>query len=293
MELVIVSGLSGAGKSKTAGTLEDLGYYCVDNMPAELFVSFAAHCLAAPGRYSRVLLVSDVRGGQTFDGLFRALAGLDRMGCKYQILFVEASRETIIRRYKETRRRHPLQSGDITLVDAVDRERTLLAPVRSRANYVLDTSTLNNAQLRTALRRLLCKEDGSSMMSVTVLSFGYKYGIPTSADLVFDVRLLPNPYYIPELKQLSGLDTQVREYLNSYQQTKDVLVQFEGLLGYSLPLYEQEGKTNLVVAIGCTGGRHRSVAIAAEVGDFIAKRGYPTTVRHTDLNRDSALEDGV
>ena len=291
MEFLIVSGLSGAGKSKTAGVLEDQGYYCVDNLPADLIVPFARVCLAATGRYEKVLLVSDVRGGQTFDGLFRALEELDKLGYAYRILFVEASGEVIIRRYKETRRRHPLQTGDTTLEGAVERERILLAPVRDRADLILDTSNLNMAQLRRTLDRLLGENRTGTPMTVTVCSFGYKYGIPRSADLVFDVRFLPNPYYIPELKGLTGLDEPVRTFLQSYQQTKDYLTRLEDLLAFTLPLYEEEGKTNLVIAVGCTGGQHRSVTVAEEIGDFVAKRGYPTAIRHRNLDQERTREE--
>ena len=283
MEFLIISGLSGGGKSMAAGILEDQGYYCVDNLPVELIVPFAGHCMSATGRYEKVLLVSDVRGGQTFDGLFRALDGLDQMGCRYRILFVEASQDVIIRRYKETRHRHPLQTGDTILKDAVERERTLLAPVRARADLILDTTNLNHAQHRSALLRLLGPEEDRPGMSVTVCSFGYKYGIPSTADLVFDVRFLPNPYYIAELREHTGLDREIRDFLNSYQQTKDYLTRLEELLAFTLPLYEEEGKTNLVIAVGCTGGQHRSVAVAEVIGDFVSKRGYATVIRHPRL----------
>ena len=283
MEFLIISGLSGGGKSMAAGILEDQGYYCVDNLPVELIVPFASHCMSTTGRYEKVLLVSDVRGGQTFDGLFRALDSLDQLGCKYQILFVEASQEVIIRRYKETRHRHPLQTGDTILKDAVERERTLLAPVRARADLILDTTSLNHAQHRSALLRMLGPKEDRPGMSVTVCSFGYKYGIPSTADLVFDVRFLPNPYYIAELREHTGLDREIRDFLNSYQQTKDYLTRLEELLVFTLPLYEEEGKTNLVIAVGCTGGQHRSVAVAEAIGDFVSKRGYATVIRHPRL----------
>ena len=290
MEFLIISGLSGGGKSMAAGTLEDQGYYCVDNLPVELIVPFASHCLSATGRYEKVLLVSDVRGGQSFDGLFRALDGLDEMGLRYRILFVEAAQEVIIRRYKETRHRHPLQTGDTILRDAVERERTLLAPVRERADLILDTTNLNHAQHRAALLRLLGPQQDKPGMSVTVCSFGYKYGIPSTADLVFDVRFLPNPYYIAELKERTGLDPEIRDFLNSYRQTKDYLARLEDLLAFTLPLYEEEGKTNLVIALGCTGGRHRSVAMAEAVGDFVSKRGYATVIRHPALREQTGEE---
>lgn len=206
MEFIIISGLSGAGKSKVASFLEDIGFYVVDNMPAPLMPKFAELCMAGPGRYDRVALVTDIRGGQTFDGLFDALHELHRMGCAYKILFVEASVETIIKRYKETRRMHPLSSTSRSLDEAVRQERTVLAPVRQRAEYIIDTSALSTAKLRGEVLRLFGDGGSTPAMSVSVISFGFKYGIPIEADLVFDVRFLPNPYYIAELRHQTGLD---------------------------------------------------------------------------------------
>ena len=197
MEFIIISGLSGAGKSKVASFLEDIGFYVVDNMPAPLMPKFAELCMAGPGRYDRVALVTDIRGGQTFDGLFDALHELHRMGCAYKILFVEASVETIIKRYKETRRMHPLSSTSRSLDEAVRQERTVLAPVRQRAEYIIDTSALSTAKLRGEVLRLFGDGGSTPAMSVSVISFGFKYGIPIEADLVFDVRFLPNPYSSP------------------------------------------------------------------------------------------------
>lgn len=285
MNFLIVSGLSGAGKSRAMATLEDLGFYCVDNLPPELFVQLASHCMAAPVRYERVAVVSDVRSGQGADGLLAAMDGLTAIGCLYRVLFMEASTETIIRRYKETRRKHPLATADLSLTEAVERERLLLAPVRQRADYIVDTSTTTLGRLRSELVRLFGNGDSESAMTVYVTSFGFKYGLPLDADLVFDVRFLPNPYYIPELKQQTGLDAPVRAYVLSYQQTKDYLSRLEDLLAFSLPLYVDEGKTSLVIAVGCTGGRHRSVCLARMVGDFVARRGYPVVVTHRDISK--------
>ncbi len=285
MNFLIVSGLSGAGKSRAMATLEDLGFYCVDNLPPELFVQLASHCMAAPVRYERVAVVSDVRSGQGADGLLAAMDGLTAIGCLYRVLFMEASTETIIRRYKETRRKHPLATADLSLTEAVERERLLLAPVRQRADYIVDTSTTTLGRLRSELVRLFGNGGSESAMTVYVTSFGFKYGLPLDADLVFDVRFLPNPYYIPELKQQTGLDAPVRAYVLSYQQTKDYLSRLEDLLAFSLPLYVDEGKTSLVIAVGCTGGRHRSVCLARMVGDFVARRGYPVVVTHRDISK--------
>lgn len=284
MRFLIVTGQSGAGKSRTASTLEDLGYYCVDNLPPELITQFAEVCLATTGRYDRVALVSDVRAGQNFDGLLTSLDALDAMDCKYSIVYVEAETEEIIKRYKETRRSHPLSKDGTPLAAAVVKEKQLLSRVRARANFIIDTTSLSTARLRSELIRLF-EEQPERAMVVNVLSFGFKYGIPLDADLVLDVRFLPNPYYIAELKPKSGLTPEVRDFIFAYQQTQDYLQKLEDLLAYTLPLYFEEGKTGLVIAVGCTGGRHRSVAVAKEIGDFVMKRGYPTVVNHRDIAR--------
>lgn len=285
MQFVIVSGLSGAGKSKTASFLEDLGFYCVDNMPADLIPQFARLCLATKGRYERVALVTDVRGSMTFEGLFKALENLDEMRLNYTILYVEANTDVIIKRYKETRRKHPLTKDGSDLLAAVERERTLLEPIRNRANAIINTSNLSTAKLRGEVINLVAGDLRDRAMSVSVVSFGFKYGLPMDADLVFDVRFLPNPYYIEDLKHKTGLDTEVRDFVFSYQQTKDFVEKIEDLLAFCLPSYVDEGKTNLVIGIGCTGGKHRSVCVAQAIGDFVSKRGYCTAVSHRDMAR--------
>ena len=285
MQFLIVSGLSGAGKSKTASTLEDLGFYCVDNMPAEMIPQFASICLATKGRYEKVALVTDVRGSLTFDTLFQSLDALDAKKMQYSILFVEASTEVIIKRYKETRRLHPLMRDGSAMQDAIERERKLLEPIRNRASAIIDTSALSIGKLRGELIDLVAGGIHERAMRVSVISFGFKYGLPLDADLVFDVRFLPNPYYIPELKQKTGLDEPVRNFVFQYQQTKDFLEKTEDLLAFLLPNYVDEGKTNLVIAVGCTGGRHRSVAVAKELAEFITCRGYATVLGHRDMAR--------
>ena len=285
MQFVIVSGLSGAGKSQAASFLEDLGFYCVDNMPADLIPQFAQLCLATKGRYERVALVTDVRASLTFDGLFKALENLDAMRLNYTIVFMEASTEVIIKRYKETRRKHPLTRDASELTAAVERERQLLEPIRNRANAIIDTSVLSTAKLRGELINLVAGDMKDRSMVVSVVSFGFKYGLPPEADLVFDVRFLPNPYYIAELKTKTGMDQEVRDFVFSYQQTKDFVEKLEELLSMTLPYYVDEGKTNLVIAVGCTGGKHRSVSVARELGEFAARRGYTVSVSHRDLGR--------
>lgn len=285
MELIVISGLSGAGKSKVASFLEDMGFYVVDNMPSPLLPKFAELSMAAPGRYERVALVTDIRGGQTFDGLFEALDALHAMGCEHKILFVEASTETIIKRYKETRRIHPLAERMLSLDAAVEQERTVLAPVRQRADYVIDTTVLSTAKLRGVLLRLFGRDSDRPAMSVSVVSFGFKYGIPMEADLVLDVRFLPNPYYIAELRHQTGLDDGVYNFVFGYQQTRDFMGHLEQLMGFLLPQYAEEGKTVLVVGVGCTGGRHRSVAVTRALAEFVRQKGYSATENHRDMTR--------
>lgn len=285
MQFIIVSGLSGAGKSKAASHLEDLGFYCVDNMPAEMIPQFASICLATKGRYEKVALVTDVRGGLSFDTLFQAFDKLDEMHLNYSIFFMEASTEVIIKRYKETRRLHPLTKDGSSIQEAVERERALLEPIRNRASAIIDTSSLSTGKLRGQLIDLVAGGVHERAMRISVLSFGYKYGLPLEADLVFDVRFLPNPYYIPELKNQTGLDEPVRSFVFQYQQTKDYIEKLEDLLSFLLPNFVDEGKTDLVIAVGCTGGRHRSVCVAKELADFTARRGYATTLGHRDMAR--------
>ena len=286
MKFILISGLSGAGKSKAASFLAEMGYYVVDHMPAALIPTFAELCMAGQGQYDRVALVTDIRGGQTFDGLFSALDQLHEMGCDYKILFVEATLETIVKRYKETRRIHPLAKNGRSLAEAVRVERTALEPVRQRAEYIVDTSALSTAKLRGEMLRLFGEGDGAPAMSVSVISFGFKYGIPIEADLVFDVRFLPNPYYIAELRDQTGLDDGVRDFVFGYQQTRDFMKHLENLMGFLLPLYVEEGKTALVIGVGCTGGHHRSVAVTRALADFIRQKGYSAAENHRDMTRD-------
>ena len=287
MEFIIISGLSGAGKSSAASFLEDLGFYCVDNLPVALITSFAGICMAGAGtgNYSRVALVTDIRGGQTFDELFQALDELTAMKLDYQILFVEASDEVIIKRYKETRHNHPLCRQGYSLPEAVQFERTALEPVRRRASHILNSTGLNLPKFRGELLRLFGMGAPSEAITVSVTSFGFKYGIPIDADLVFDVRFLPNPYYIPELKECTGLEEDVRAFLFGYRQTHEFLRHLEELLAFLLPQYAEEGKASLVIAIGCTGGHHRSVAMAHAVTDFIRQKGYSVEEQHRDISR--------
>ncbi len=285
MKFLIVSGMSGAGKSKAASILEDFGFYCVDNMPVALIPNFAEICMANQGKYEKVALVTDVRGGETFDKLFESLSKLEQMGCPYEILFVEASPETIVHRYKESRRKHPLSSGFIPIEEAVRNERQVLKSVRDRANYIIDTTALSTAKLRDQLRKLFASGEPAAQMSVNVVSFGYKYGIPIEADLVLDVRFLPNPFYIDELRHKCGLDQEVYDFVFQFQQTQDFMKYLERLIAFLLPLYNEEGKSVLVIAVGCTGGQHRSVAVTKALAEFIRRKGYQASESHRDMTR--------
>lgn len=285
MDILIISGLSGAGKSKAASYLEDMGFYIVDNMPAAMILKFAEFCAGGSGRYDRVALVYDVRTASSFTELFDVLDKLRAMEGACRMLFLEAEPEVIIKRYKETRRRHPLADQTDSLEEAVRRERELMQPVRERADYIVDTSRTSTAQLRGELLRLFGDPEEKGGMTVSVTSFGFKYGLPLDADLVFDVRFMPNPFYIEELRPQTGLDQAVSNYVFSFQQTQGYLKRLEDLLAFSLPLYAEEGKTSLVIAVGCTGGHHRSVAVTHALAEFISGQGYQVSENHRDMNR--------
>lgn len=284
MKFLIISGLSGAGKSKAAGILEDMDFYCVDNMPVVLMPKFAELCLATRGRYECVALVTDIRGRESFDELFKALDEMQKMGLEYQILFIEASVDTIVRRYKETRRRHPLDT-DGNIEGAIRRERQLLSAVRERADYIIDTTDFQISRLQSELFRLFIGNKEERSIDVNIISFGFKYGIPTNADLVFDVRFLPNPFYISELASQSGLDAPVREYVFRHAQTREFMKKLEDMIDFLLPFYIEEGKYSLIIAIGCTGGHHRSVAIAESLGAFVEGKGYHVKTSHRDIEK--------
>ena len=286
MEILIISGLSGSGKSRAATFLEDIGYYIVDNLPAEMMLKFANFCTASGGRYDRVALVYDVRAGEPFQRLVEVVDKLRRTGgVRCRRLFLEADTRAIISRYKETRRSHPLCAEGLSIEEAVRRERELLAPVRERADFVLDTSAFSTAKLRSELLSLFGGGDTQQALNVSVMSFGFKNGLPLEADLVFDVRFLPNPYYVPELKHLTGLDEPVREYVFASEAAGRFLERLEPLLAFLLPQYLQEGRTELVIAVGCTGGRHRSTAMAHHLANYIGELGYPVSESHRDISR--------
>lgn len=281
MYFLIVSGMSGAGKSRTVAALEDFGFYCVDNLPIALIPKFAEVCLAATERYERVALVTDVRAGGNFQQLFDSLDAIQDMGCEYHLLYLDTATPILINRFKETRRKHPLMSDGMSVSDAIAKEREILEGVRGKADFVINTSKLSLGELREKLMHLFSGSQ-DKLFEVTVTSFGFKYGIPPDADLVFDVRFLPNPFYEMSLRQKNGTDPEVRDYVFRGG-TADILMRhLNALLDFLLPRYISEGKTSIIVAIGCTGGKHRSVAIAEAICEHISQTGYQTIVSHRD-----------
>lgn len=285
MQFLIVTGMSGAGKSRTVATLEDLGYYCVDNLPIKLLPQFAEVCFAATERYEKVALVTDVRAGWDFDQLFSSLDSIRAMGCEYSILYLDTDTDTLIHRYKETRRKHPLMTRGVSMPDAIEKERQLLAPVKKRADYVVDTTRFSAATLREHLIRIFSQADEGELMQVTVQSFGFKYGIPPEADLVFDVRFLPNPYYEISLREHNGTEKCVRDYVFQDGVADQLMTHLTGMIDFLLPRYASEGKASLVICIGCTGGKHRSVAITEALTEHINKNGGNAAAVHRDYQR--------
>ncbi len=284
LKLLVITGMSGAGKTLALHALEDAGYFCVDNLPPKLLPTLVDLCSQSRQPISKVALVADVRGGEFFRDLTNAIERLRSESYEVRIFFLEANDEVLVQRYKETRRRHPLSDDGRDLLQAIQAEREQLAEIRSIADEVIDTSGLTPHQLRDEILRRLQLSDGTTMQ-VRVVSFGFKYGLPTDADLVFDVRFLPNPNYDPKLRPLTGLDQKVKEFVLSQPETQKFLKRLRELLGFSLPLYRREGKTYLTIAIGCTGGRHRSVALAEAVAEIVVKQGFNCSIAHRDIAR--------
>ncbi|MCL2487616.1 MAG: RNase adapter RapZ [Oscillospiraceae bacterium] len=284
MEFIIVSGLSGAGKSRAVDALEDIGFYCVDNMPGKLLPKFAELCMQSQDRLTRVAIVIDARGGMMLDGLFEGLEELKRQGGEYKILFLECGNQELARRYKETRRKHPLTDEGRSVQEAIEAEREILKNIRARTDYLIDTTHTTPAQLREQIFALFL-EDSQTGMKVQCMSFGFKYGYPAEADIVMDVRCFPNPFYIDKLRHKTGLDTPVREYVLSSPEVREFLEKLTGMADFLLPLYRNEGKSQLIIAIGCTGGKHRSVTIAEELAMHLNQEGARVMVKHRDIQK--------
>jgi len=283
LHVLIITGLSGAGKTQTINCLEDMDYYCVDNMPPALLRKFIELSLQSEGKIDKVALVIDVRGGDFFHNLSQSLFELEETHLPYEILFLEASDEVLVRRFKESRRRHPLAPGG-RLLDAIKMERNILEELRGRANVILDTSDTSPRQLKEKLTELY-SERLTGSFSINVVSFGYKMGVPLDGDIMMDVRFLPNPFYDPVMTKQTGEDDEVIRYVMGSEITKSFAKRFLNLLKFLIPHYIHEGKTNLAISIGCTGGQHRSVVLANYIGQQLKKQGYDVIVRHRDIAR--------
>lgn len=283
MKFVIITGLSGAGKSQAVKAMEDVGYYCVDNMPPALIPKFAEIYHKASKTTEKAALVCDIREGALFGELAGALDTLTEMGCDYEILFLEATEEVLIKRYKETRRLHPL-SEQGRLIEGIQKEKWMLKDLRQKATHIIDTSQMTAAQLKTAIAEIYGKGQEFGGMMIHILSFGFKKGIPLDADMVFDVRFLPNPFYIPELRSHTGLETCVRDYVMQYPQSNEFLLRLKDMITYLIPHYIKEGKPQLVIGIGCTGGQHRSVSIAEELSKALRNEKHSVIVTHREVS---------
>lgn len=284
MRFVIVTGMSGAGKLTAQKMLEDLGYYCVDNLPVPLISKFVELILEPNREITKVVLGIDVRADQSFDEVQEALDDLKKKNFPYEILFMDSSDETLQKRYKESRRMHPL-SPEGKVIDGIKKERKILKKIKSEADYVIDTSKLLTRDLKQELENIFVNNENYNSLIVNIESFGFKYGLPADVDLVFDVRFLPNPYYIEELKTKTGNDKEVRDYVMSFEETKVFLKKLKDMLLFLIPNYVKEGKNQLVIGIGCTGGKHRSVTLANALYEELKGQGsFGLKLDHRDLN---------
>lgn len=284
MEFVIITGMSGSGKSSAVKVLEDIGFFCIDNMPPQLIPNFAAMC-NENSEISKVAIVTDIRGGAMFFKLSECIAKLHIAGIDVKVLYLEANKETLIKRYKETRRKHPLDElsgGDLS--KAIDAETELLSEIRENADYIIDSSLLSTGQLKEEIAGLFLDKPTDRMI-VSCMSFGFKYGVPGEADLVFDVRCLPNPFYIPELKHKTGLDSEVRDYVMQFEQSQTLETKLRDLIDFLIPCYVHEGKSRLVIAFGCTGGKHRSITFAERTAKYLAEKECKVRTLHRDIDK--------
>ncbi|HIT61546.1 MAG TPA: RNase adapter RapZ [Candidatus Fimousia stercorigallinarum] len=284
MRFVIVTGMSGSGKSTVSRVLEDEGFFCVDNLPILLLSKFAEIAIDDEIGVNNVAVGIDIRSGESFKYLEEELAKVSQIGVKYEILFLDADNATLIKRYKETRREHPLARGG-RIEEGINQEREIIAFLKEDADYVIDTSNLLTRELRSKIIKQFIKEEEARPFHVMFLSFGFKYGIPTDADLVFDVRFLPNPYYDLSLRNLTGNDIEIQEFVMKYSQSKEFLDKLEDMLTFLIPNYIDEGKVSLVVGIGCTGGKHRSVTIANKIYERMKKLPYNVQCSHKDIEK--------
>lgn len=286
MELVIVTGMSGAGKSIAANALEDIGFYCIDNMPPSLIKPVVELSRRGQDGLNKVAIVTDIRTGKMFDDLIPTLDEITNAGIEYKLLFLDAENQKLVTRYKETRRLHPMVVGSrMSMLEAVENERKMLAPLKLRADYIIDTTITSTSAFKERITTLFLG-NLSRGMTVQCMSFGFKYGCVAEADIVFDVRCLKNPFYVPELKHLTGLDKQVSDYVLSSPEAQGLKERLLSLIDYTVPLYCKEGKSQLVIAVGCTGGKHRSVTFAELVYKHLAEQNYNTAVTHRDIDKE-------
>lgn len=288
MRFVIVTGMSGAGKSTALKMLEDMGYFCVDNLPVPLIPKLAELLTVSGSEVQKAALGVDIRSGQSFGELERMLEELDAMSMEYEILYLESSDDVLVKRYKETRRFHPLSGSSGRVDEGIRRERERLGFLKKRADYLVDTSHMLTRELRQELNKIFVENKEFKNLYITVLSFGFKYGIPSDADLVFDVRFLPNPYYVDELRSMNGNDPEVRDYVMGNEKAGEFLDKLTDLLEFLIPNYIIEGKTQLVIGIGCTGGKHRSVTLANALFARISQaESYGIRIEHRDIGKDA------
>jgi UPF0042 nucleotide-binding protein len=285
MRFVIITGLSGAGKSQAIKAFEDLDYYCIDNLPPKLIQKFADLCFQSQGKMDKVALVIDIRGGVFFDDLIEELKGLNMGEYTYEILFLDASDEELIKRFKETRRKHPLASTNL-VSEGIKKERKKLEQIKTMANQFIDTSNLKPKELKEEIVKVYRDKKKQSKMLINILSFGFKYGIPLEGDLIFDVRFLPNPFYIEHLRALTGKDDKVQDYVLNFSETNIFIEKLEDMIDFLIPYYIKEGKSQLVIGIGCTGGKHRSVTISSNLYESLKKKGHWVVINHRDINKD-------
>lgn len=284
MRFIIVTGMSGAGRTQASHCMEDMGYYCIDNLPPVLIDKFADICRHSQGKLEKVALVMDLRGGYLFEQLTEELSNLKKNGYEYEILFLDSSDETLIKRYKETRRKHPL-AAEGSMTEGIKREREILSGIRASADYIIDTSNMTIGNLKKKITELFSYGESVESFSVEVESFGFKFGMALDADLVFDVRFLPNPYYVPELKHRTGTEKEVADYVFGEPITYQFTEKLYDMVDFLVPQYTEEGKNNLVIAIGCTGGKHRSVAIAESLANHLKEKKLNVTVSHRDIDK--------
>jgi len=285
MRFLIITGISGAGKSLAANYLEDLGFFCVDNLPPALIPKFAEICKQSGGKMDKIAIVIDVRGGELLKDLFPSLETLNEEGISYEILFLEASDKVLIKRYKESRRMHPL-APEGRLLKGINEERSMLKALRERADSIIDTSNLTPKQLKEEIINRIDKGENYRGIIISIISFGFKYGMPLDCDMVFDVRFIPNPYYIDSMKRLTGRNEIVRNYVSKFDETKEFLEKLTDMLEFLIPYYIKEGKAQLVIGIGCTGGRHRSVVIADLLYGMLKEAQHRVIVDHRDIEKD-------